>query len=551
MRTNLTLQSGYRHAGHKSERNKNTPGEHNRRTAADIVVAGKSDEWKGQLVETLIKHGGKRFISYGSKERPGSWIHFDLGKLGRTSEDDLHFMHNSSAANMQNAPDWFQDIAGRFQTSPPAGSDIPTPTGREEAIAQLTPSGPGLGQLIGYNSRGAELLADAQTTAASDPITQAGAEMAFADPVQALEAAGLIGGEPLTAGVIGGSTEPVPKGSLEPTPVRTTRERSAVSVSPELASAFPLGTGVTPTDVSGSFRGKQAGAIGQGPSSPTAKSLDPQPIQVASLGNEFPVPSLAPRETPQAATGAFFDNAMPAPVPATPEQAAALGLSGVPVGQAPGETPQAPEQTPANGLFGSPEAFASQKAPKHAQEPVGAFGMPQSPLDVATKRGGQEYGLPPVPGLQPSSPAIAETTPGEFGFDAAQEERGAFGFDAVPANQLGNPPRSTAGKIGRAVAPLAAGAIGGPLAGLAIGGAMRQAERIDSGYFPDAPRTGGGLFGNLFGSAPVTGESKTVADILKSGPGSASYGGKGMRFHPRCDEFDRSRSCKPRYWHCC
>lgn len=135
---------------------------------------------------------------------------------------------------------------------------------------------------------------------------------------------------------------------------------------------------------------------------------------------------------------------------------------------------------------------------------------------------------PPVPGLQPVSTFGPALQQGESGFDAERVEPGEFGYNAVPPGQLGDPPRSTTPRLARGLVPMVASALGGPLAGLAASGLMRHAERTAPGNFPDTPtERSGGLFGSLFSSDPVKGETSSVSDIVKSGPGSASYAGSG------------------------
>lgn len=114
----------------------------------------------------------------------------------------------------------------------------------------------------------------------------------------------------------------------------------------------------------------------------------------------------------------------------------------------------------------------------------------------------------------------------------ARPDRDSLGFNIVPAGQLGNLDRSTAARVGRGLALIAAGghgaAPGVPGSGLLTSALISRAEKSDPGYFPAAPKTSGGLLGNMFGLVPVAGKTGSISDIIKSGPGNASYAGSGV-----------------------
>ncbi len=182
--------------------------------------------------------------------------------------------------------------------------------------------------------------------------------------------------------------------------------------------------------------------------------------------------------------------------------------------------PVVPQRTRANGLLGSPEAFASRK--------VGAQNIPYVAGQSSPDTSGRTDNLLSV---EPQNGVPVPTS---------RPDRSGLGYDAVPADQLGNAQRSTAARVGSGLAPLAAGAVGGPLAGLAVRGLMRQAGRSGPGYFPDAPGTGsGGLLGGLFGS-PTYATSGNRGDLQqaifdeastggsKNSTGSKSFAGTGM-----------------------
>lgn len=497
----IYINSGHRTPEHNRKVGGKPSSYHLKGHAADISLDGMTDGQKTELVEALQRHGATRFITYDKYNH----LHADIGDHGRdTKADRVHFMHNSTGAQMAEAPAWFQAVAARSIASRnmlPTGPNAPLPESAEIA-----------------RSRNNDPMAQQLAIAAGDPLAQAGIEMAFGDPTPALEAARI-------GGLLADATMPTPApmpglmGALSGMPPQS----GPVPQAQQMASLPGLGGALygapqvlqnaqIPESV---FRGFNAGALGLGPPSLTAKSLDPQPIQVAPTGRDFPVPTPAPRASQQ--TAPISSPRTSGPTPPTQTQLENNGLLDNAFFAS-----TAPRQTPANGLHNSPEAFTSLKAAQ-ISEP---FDVSQVPFDVEPRQGPQPTGGlldVPVPTLRPDR--------GEFGFDARQEEPGGFGFDVVPGDQLGNPPRSGLAKAARGLAPYAASAVAGPFGGVAVKGLQAIGDwraRSDPGYFPDAPKSSGGLFGNLFGLAPVKGESKLANDVIKSGPGSASYGGSGM-----------------------
>lgn len=498
----IYINSGHRTPEHNRKVGGKLSSYHLKGHAADISLDGMTDGQKTELVEALQRHGATRFITYDKYNH----LHADIGDYGRdTKADRVHFMHNSTGAQMAEAPAWFQAVAARSiagRNMLPTGPNAPLPESAEIA-----------------RSRNNDPMAQQLAIAAGGPLAQAGIEMAFGDPTPALKAAGI-------GGLLADATMPTPApmpglmGALSGMPPQSgpvPQARQTASL-PGLGGAlsgapqFPQNAQI-PESV---FRGFNAGALGLGPSSLAAKSLDPQPIQVALTGSDFPVPTPAPRARRQTAPTSSPRTSGP-----TPPTQSQLENSGVLDNAFFAST--APRQTPAIGLHNSPEAFTSLKAAQ-TSEP---FDVPQVPFDVEPRQGPQPTGGlldVPVPTPRPDR--------GEFGFDARQEEPGGFGFDVVPGDQLGNPPRSGLAKAARGLTPYAASAVAGPLGGVAVKGLQAIGDwraRSDPGYFPDAPgEKSGGLFGNLFALEPVKGKTSTVSDIIKSGPGSASYAGSGM-----------------------
>ncbi len=203
----------------------------------------------------------------------GSWKHGLHGKWGAKFRAQGYISIGMDKSDYDETAQ-YADLTGVSADENDSDSP-PVPSSRAEAIASLSPPGPGLGRLVGYNSRNTDGIAEALELAAGTPLAKAGREMAFATP-DPTQIAGLIGGPMDVA--------EVPASLGAPTPVQTSRELGIDPITPELASAFSPGTGVTPTDASGSFMGRKAGVIGQGPSTPRAKSIAPEPMQVASLG---------------------------------------------------------------------------------------------------------------------------------------------------------------------------------------------------------------------------------------------------------------------------
>ncbi len=102
----LDLTSGYRSPDHPVEKaKKNGGGEHTHGDAADINMAGMSDSQRAQLVQTLLKNGGKRFITYSSSP---DMLHVDL--KDQNGDGSPWFMFDKSNSNMGRAPQWFREV---------------------------------------------------------------------------------------------------------------------------------------------------------------------------------------------------------------------------------------------------------------------------------------------------------------------------------------------------------------------------------------------------------------------------------------------------------
>lgn len=212
----------------------------------------------------------------------------------------------------------------------------PIAPGSPESIALLS-TAPRITLADGRIQTTADPMLAALDVASSTPLAQAGQEMAFATPDPA-QIAGLSG--PInTPQTFAGGFGGIPT--------------QKVALAPVKVKGMPV------------------------PQEPTQKPLTAPDIQRPIIASSVPrLPERVP-EPP------------PAPYPTLK-----------PRGTVPTAVKSLP-QTPAIGMQGSPEAFASQKpGARIVQQAPPAPEMPQVPIDVATKRGGQPWGQPPVPGIQ-------------------------------------------------------------------------------------------------------------------------------------------------------
>lgn len=206
----------------------------------------------------------------------------------------------------------------------------------------------------------------------------------------------------------------------------------------------------------------------------------PAPAPTRTIGNKPPVSMTPPTDI---GLGMQPPNmlrapqiAAPAPVNVNPPTTFGLGMQ-------PTQSPHFGAPAPTQGL---------ETPPAEYQQPAFSGAVPK--VDA--------FQHAPVPGLQRS--------------DAPD----GFGFDAVPAIHFGNLEGSTAAKMDRGLAPIAAGGHGAaprvPGAGPVTSALMSRAEKSDPGYFPAAPKTGGGLLGNMFGLVPATGKTSSVSDLIRT-----------------------------------
>ncbi len=113
----LTVTSGYRSPNHPVEARKPTgPGMHSTGRAADISMAGMDDARRTELINALRQAGAMRFGAYSGSP---NMLHVDMKNQHGTGAP--HFMFDKTAANMGNAPAYFQAVAGNMtgQTVPP------------------------------------------------------------------------------------------------------------------------------------------------------------------------------------------------------------------------------------------------------------------------------------------------------------------------------------------------------------------------------------------------------------------------------------------------
>lgn len=104
----LVINSGHRSTNHPVERAKKSGGgEHTHGTAVDISMKGMSSQQRFELVQSLKSRGVRRFITYTNSP---DMLHVDLKEM-KDSKDGFWYMHDKSARNFGNAPDWMQAAA--------------------------------------------------------------------------------------------------------------------------------------------------------------------------------------------------------------------------------------------------------------------------------------------------------------------------------------------------------------------------------------------------------------------------------------------------------
>lgn len=122
----ILVNSGYRSPEYNKKVGGAKKSAHVEKIAADIDMTGMDNSTRTKVVETAIDAGAKRFITYDSMPNV---LHIDM------RGNDLAFMHNKSAKNINSAPDWFQQIASGGKASQPskfsqnaAMPSVPNPT---------------------------------------------------------------------------------------------------------------------------------------------------------------------------------------------------------------------------------------------------------------------------------------------------------------------------------------------------------------------------------------------------------------------------------------
>ncbi|MRN67953.1 PLxRFG domain-containing protein [Brucella sp. 10RB9213] len=104
----LVINSGHRSSDHPVEKAKgNGGGKHTHGTAVDISMKGMSKQQRFELVQSLKARGVRRFITYTNSP---DMLHVDLKEMPN-SKDGFWYMHDKSARNFGNAPDWMQAAA--------------------------------------------------------------------------------------------------------------------------------------------------------------------------------------------------------------------------------------------------------------------------------------------------------------------------------------------------------------------------------------------------------------------------------------------------------
>jgi hypothetical protein len=108
----LTVISGRRSPSHNAAVGGAKASEHVDGEASDISMAGMDDQQRAGLVQTLLSHGVKRFITYTNEP---DMLHVDM--KDQHGDGSAYFMHDKSAQFLRRAPAWFQEIAGATTSS--------------------------------------------------------------------------------------------------------------------------------------------------------------------------------------------------------------------------------------------------------------------------------------------------------------------------------------------------------------------------------------------------------------------------------------------------
>ncbi|MCK7579790.1 MAG: D-Ala-D-Ala carboxypeptidase family metallohydrolase [Chromatiales bacterium] len=124
----LNLTSGYRSPEHNASVGGARGSMHTRGLAADIDMAGMSPDERAALVRRLHAQGIPRFGTYTNSP---NMLHVDMSQ----AQGALHAMHDRSARNMGNAPDWFQETIQSLRDS-----DLGVTPGRPQPVPCIRPS---------------------------------------------------------------------------------------------------------------------------------------------------------------------------------------------------------------------------------------------------------------------------------------------------------------------------------------------------------------------------------------------------------------------------
>lgn len=143
MGRDFTINSGYRSPTHRVEAAKaGGPGEHASGTASDISMKGMDDGERARLVRELYARGARRFITYTNSP---DMLHVDM--KDQTGKGTPWFMHDKSARNIGQAPQWFQEVAA----NPGAAAGGQRTSGKTIVVgSDFVPSDP-MGLMAGEN----------------------------------------------------------------------------------------------------------------------------------------------------------------------------------------------------------------------------------------------------------------------------------------------------------------------------------------------------------------------------------------------------------------
>ena len=129
----LNITSGYRSPAHNHKVGGARGSYHTRGEASDVNMAGWTPQTRQDFVREMTQRGAGGFITY--TDSP-DMLHVDM--RSRPDGQTPHFMHDRSAGNMPNAPEWMKESQLAGGLLPPA--DVPIPAQRPDPNASILPT---------------------------------------------------------------------------------------------------------------------------------------------------------------------------------------------------------------------------------------------------------------------------------------------------------------------------------------------------------------------------------------------------------------------------